>query len=390
MESFHGSINILKVIYKYIIYNIMKYCFRCGNSFTTKSNLNKHLRKKKPCEIIYLDILRDDVIKRYKEYIKDFISVYKIKMDSIANNLPIKTNTTANNLPIKTNTTANNLPIISNTMDSENLGTNSETESAISGKLCEYCGKKFSHRNSYYLHKKKYCKVIKNNIEKEELMDEFLNTKYSLLKLEYEEKLEEKLEEERIKNVATKEILENKIKELESKLIPTASQINNGHIGDNINNNIANITINNFGEEKFNMTVQDCEKIMSYEFDMIVKLIEHIHIIPPENRNAFIPSLKEKYAMILKDQKWDLVDRKEFIDNLVISKNVMLEKMLDEYGSQFENVNPNRSRSVINYCKNDEEEYKRIKTNANLLLFNNKDMIRDTYEIKYNKKIQPR
>ncbi len=148
----------------------------------------------------------------------------------------------------------------------------------------------------------------------------------------------------------------------------SSSQINHGHIGDNIGNNITNITINNFGEEKFNMTAQDCEKIMSHEFDMIVKLIEYIHIIPPENRNAFIPSLKEKYAMILKDQKWDLVDRKEFIDNLVISKNVMLEKMLDEYGSQFENVNPNRSRSVINYCKNDEEEYKRIKTNANLLL----------------------
>jgi hypothetical protein len=45
---------------------------------------------------------------------------------------------------------------------------------------------------------------------------------------------------------------------------------------------------------------------------------------------------------------------------------------------------------VINYCKNDEEEYKKIKTNANLLLFNNKDMIRDTYETKYNKKIQSR
>jgi hypothetical protein len=94
--------------------------------------------------------------------------------------------------------------------------------------------------------------------------------------------------------------------------------------------------------------------------------------------------------MIFKDQKWNLVDRKEFIDNLVINKNVMLEKMLDEYGSQFENVNSNRSRSVINYCKNDEEEYKRIKTSANLLLFNNKDMIRDTYEVKYNQKINSR
>jgi hypothetical protein len=129
---------------------------------------------------------------------------------------------------------------------------------------------------------------------------------------------------------------------------------------------------------------------MSHEFDMIVKLIEYIHIIPPENRNAFIPSLKEKYAMIMRNQKWDLVDRREFINDLVISKNVMLEKLLDEYGSQFENVNPNRSRSVINYCKNDEEEYGKIKTNTNLLLYNNKDLVKNTFENNYNKKIKGR
>ncbi len=337
----------------------MYYCFRCGKESKTKSNLNSHLRNKTICEIIYLDISRNIIINEYNEYIEIFLSVFK------------------NNSILS----ANNLPIIFNTKNTKN---------------CEHCGKKFSHRNSYYLHKKKHCKVIKNSQEKEELMNEFLNTKYNLLKIEYEEKLDktkdefsEKLEKEIEEKNKIKLDLENKIKDLESKLIPynqnNTNNINNGHIGDN------NITIiNNFGEEKFNMTAQDCEKIMSHEFDMIVKLIEYIHIIPPENRNAFIPSLKEKYAMILKDQKWNLVDRKEFIDNLVISKNVMLEKMLDEYGTQFENVNPNRSRSVINYCKNDEEEYKRIKTNATLLLFNNKDMIQDTYESKYDKKIKPR
>jgi hypothetical protein len=123
---------------------------------------------------------------------------------------------------------------------------------------------------------------------------------------------------------------------------------------------------------------------------MIIKLIEYIHVLPPENRNSFIPSLKEKYAMILRNQKWDLVDRTEFINNLVINKNVMLEELLDKFGSKFKNVDPSRSRSVINYCKNDEEEYKRIKTGATLLLFNHKELIKDTYETKYNKKIQAR
>ncbi len=91
----------------------------------------------------------------------------------------------------------------------------------------------------------------------------------------------------------------------------------------------ARLAAKTFGtaHHEITMTAQDCEKIMASEFNMIVKLIEYIHVIPPENRNAFIPSLKEKYAMVLRNQKWDLVDRTEFINNLVISKNIMLEKL---------------------------------------------------------------
>ena len=261
--------------------------------------------------------------------------------------------------------------------------------------ICEYCKKEFTLKTNYYIHKKQRCNVIKKN----KIMDEYLHTTYNLLKLEYEEKLkaetekiEEKMKEE---NIKIKEDLENKIKELESKLVPSTpnTQINNGVIGDNnghIGDNITNITINNFGEEKYTITAQDCEKIMSHGFDMIVKLIEYIHITQPENRNAFIPSLKEKYAMVMQNQKWNLVDRKDFIDNLVIHKNVMLEQMLDDYGSQFVKVDPKSSRSILNFCKNDEEEYDRIKSKTNLLLYNNKDLVKNTYESNYGKQIKGR
>ena len=60
------------------------------------------------------------------------------------------------------------------------------------------------------------------------------------------------------------------------------------------------------------------------------------------------------------------------------------------YIKKFKNINSKRSKSVINYCKNDNEEYQRIKTDATLLLFNNKDMIKDTYKEKYNKNINSR
>ena len=387
----------------------MYYCFRCGKISKTKSNLNSHLRNKTKCELLFLDISRNIIINQYNDYIELFLSVCKKNSILFANNLPIQNRKSANNLPIQNRKSANNLPIISNNLPIQNIQNmdiktpdikNVDIKNIKPQKKCEYCAKKFSHRNSYYLHKKKYCKIIKNNKEKGEIIDEFLHTKYNLLKIEYEEKLDktkdefsEKLNKEIIEKKKIKENLENKIKSLELKLIPyNENNINNGHINNinNVNNNINNnITIiNNYGEEKYDISLEDCEKIMSYEFDMIIKLIEYIHIIPAENRNAFIPSLKEKYAMILKNQKWDLVDRKDFIDNLIINKNIMLEKMLEEYGHNFENIKLARSTNIINYCKTDEEEYKKIKTNANLLLFNNKDMIRNTYEIKYNNKIQ--
>ena len=315
---------------------MIKYCFRCGKESKTKCNLNKHLRNKKECYPIYLDIPREYIINHYNMYEQDFL----IKKESIS--LKSKEINLGSNKIIKE---INNKSEINNDII--------ELSDDI---VCEFCGKKYSHKTNYYRHKKYYCNKKKETDEKNKLMDEFLNTKYNLLKIEYEEKMEEKMEEkfeeERIKNSVLKEKLEKKIKKLESQLAPYSLQnntnnINNGHIGDN------NITIiNNFGEEKFNMTAQDCEKIMSHEFDMIVKLIEYIHIIPPENRNAFIPSLKEKYAMILRDQKWDLVDRKDFIDNLVINKNIMLEKMLEEYGSKFVNVSAKRSENVKSWIKN--------------------------------------
>jgi hypothetical protein len=372
----------------------MFHCFRCGKKTSTKSNLNSHLKNKKKCGIKYMYISRKTIINDYDKYLNEYLSVMAkpsithsiTKIDNIKN--IVSHNDTQTN---KIVSQYNSLTI------PQLLPADNKTDDI----LCEFCGKNFAHKNNYYRHKKFYC----YKSEQHQIMDEYLQTKYDLLKMEYEEKLsaekektdkiEEKLREQIENEQKLKEDvnklkidLENKIKDLESKLVPSVSntQINNGHIGDNI----TNITINNYGEEKFNITAQDCENIMSHEFNMIVKLIEHIHINQPENRNAFIPSLKEKYAMVMKDQKWNLVDRKEFISNLVITKNVMLEQLLDDYGSQFVSVNPNRSRSIINYCKNDEEEYNKIKINTNLLLYNNKDLVKNTYESNYNKRIKGR
>ena len=298
----------------------MKYCFRCGNSFTTKSNLNKHLRKKKQCHPFFLKIERNEIINRYDDYLLQYISVLNEKQPTGTNQWNGKsTKIDIKNLLIDENNYEKNInktliideytvqptenqPITNQSIQKPTKNqpiTNQENgiptgiqkignpfvekgDDMIKKIKCEYCESKFSHKNSYYRHKKHRCIIIKKNEkEKSELIDKLLNEKYNSLKSKLEKKMEKT-----IKN----KLESNTPNQINNEQHINNGNINNGHIGDQI------FIINNYGEEKIKeITAKECEMIMSHEFNMITKLIEYIYIIPPENRNAFIPSLKEKY-----------------------------------------------------------------------------------------------
>ena len=260
--------------------------------------------------------------------------------------------------------------------------------------ICEKCGKQFKLKNSYYVHCNRYCKVMKQEKQKEQFnltYDEYLKTNYDLLKCEdkikqqsekihqqsekinqQSEKFEQMIEE----NNQTKSELEDKIKELADKLNDQLTSISSQH--HHTNNNatnqinqtgngnqaatvINNISfINNFGSEDLSkITPKEVETIVATEFNMISNLIKHIHIDTPENRNIYIPSLKEKHAMVKKDDKWELVNRNTFVNRMIVDKSISLEEMIDKNGEQFEKINPNRSIRVLRHCTTDDKEIKR-------------------------------
>ena len=64
----------------------MKYCFRCGKTFSTKSNLNQHLRNKTQCATKYLNIDRNLIIDTYDTYEQSFFSVVDNKKVTKTNN----------------------------------------------------------------------------------------------------------------------------------------------------------------------------------------------------------------------------------------------------------------------------------------------------------------
>jgi hypothetical protein len=329
----------------------MKYCFRCGKKFSTKSNLNQHLNKKKECEIKYLDLARTIAREKYDEYESQFVT----KFD----------------------------------------GNDSQEITEII--KCKSCNKKFKHKSSLSYHSKHTCKEINSTAKN-------LETKYNILKTEYEEeknKQNEEINKIKEEHTRSKQDLENKIQELEEKLnnqlcqnsrqnvqnaenVQSANTINNG--------NINNVTIiNNFGEEDLStITKEKCEEIMSHEFDMIVKFAEYMHITREENRNIFIPSTKEGFVMTLQGQNWNLLDKKSCMIDFMNTKNMQLEELLEKYGNDFEKISHKRTNTIIKMCSNDEEERDKIKRDLMLLLFNNRNLVKQTFEKLYGTKISGR
>lgn len=275
---------------------------------------------------------------------------------------------------------------------------------------CFRCGHKFLRISNLKRHtnRKKPCHSIYMNIPYETLLEEyndhlhdFLTKKKNLKYQQNNSKILKKLLGELLDNKQKMHQLENKtneentIMDLESKIESLTNQINvinnnnnninngninNGHIGDN------KIIINNFGEEKYNLTAQDCESIMSNDFNMVVKLIEKIHFDTEENRNIYVRSLKEKYAGIFVDQKWNIVEREQLIEDLVCEKNLLLEKLLDEHEEEFTYVRPKRVKAIIDICRNDPEEIKNVRSGVRKMMKNRNDEVLETYKESYQEK----
>lgn len=224
---------------------------------------------------------------------------------------------------------------------------------------CEYCNKSFTKKSNYYRHKLHYCKIIKNKNNTDEVIDD----------------------------------LKKKIEELENQLNNSQNITNNSHNTNNTNNGVINtghignkIIINNYGEEKYNLTAEDCESIMSNDFNMVVKLIEKIHFDNEENRNIYLRSLKEKYAGVFIDEKWEPIEREKMIEDLIYDKNKLLEKLLDKHGDNFTSVNPNRVKTIIDLCRTDMEEIKNVRSAVRKMMLVRNGAVLETYKDSYEKK----
>ncbi len=198
-----------------------------------------------------------------------------------------------------------------------NLDINIQNEPIPINYNCNYCNKSFSRKDVANKHMKLNCDVFKQqNKEKQDIFDK-------LLLLETKNK---QLEEE-IKN--KNERLENKNEQLENEIKILKKEMKNVHpitnnTQNNNNNNISignttNIIMVSHGHEDLTkITPKMLSTACKKGYNSIVHLVEAVHFNPiyPEFHNVYIPSVKDKHAMVYYDDTWNLKNKDDVVNDM--------------------------------------------------------------------------
>ena len=167
------------------------------------------------------------------------------------------------------------------------------------------------------------------------------------------------------------EKMQKQIDKLTNKL--QIQNINNGTI--NNSNNVVNIQLLNHTETDYShlthkdyvMCIHDCNKCVK---TMIEKV--HFNKDKPENHNIYLSNLKGKYVMIYKDNAWQIINKKEQLDDMYDYNEMILEYWYDEYKTKY----PDIVKSFQRYLKNKDgnDLLNKVKDEILMMLYNKRKM----------------
>ena len=219
--------------------------------------------------------------------------------------------------------------------------------------ICKYCNKQFKYKQGMYRHIKYSCK--KNN---DEGMKE-------LARLMNEIKEQNKSKDNQI------EQMQKQIDKLTNKLQIQTLNLQNNTLN-NIQNNFHIKLLNHNETDYSHLSDKDYIFCMKENNFCVKKLIEKVHFNDekPENKNIYISNIKSSYVMLYKDNKWQIVNRKEQIDDLYEYNEILLEEWYENYKDK----NSEMIKSFERYLKykEDDEAINKIKQDILLMLYNNR------------------
>ena len=311
-------------------------CTRCGYSTKHRNSIKNHLNRKNICEPILDDISIDEI-----KFLYGFEPLENIPQNSsiIPQNSSFIPPQKSSLSPQKSSL----FPQKSSLFEEKNS----------CDLICEFCTKNCSRSDNL----KRHLKTCK----KKKIHDMAL--------------LEEKNKEI--------ELLKSQLKETNKTSVLTTNKTTNNNTN-NINNNSHNTTnntiiINNYGEENIeHLGKKYLLNLFGRTHRAIPLLVEKIHFDPehPENQNIKLPNKKLPYIKIRKNDKWQYVDRKSEIINLIDAMCFILSENYQTMELKGKNnLNQNQINVIEKYLdkyRNDDKELmKELENIVDLTLINN-------------------
>jgi len=202
---------------------------------------------------------------------------------------------------------------------------------------CDFCNKNFSTKEILKEHQKKICK------QKLAMQDEEIK------------KLKEELRQaKQITNI-------------------TNNTTNNFII---VVNNYEDTTLDKLTDKTYNKLLRDSEAA----YQIIPRLISQIHFDPktPENHNIVLSNRNKnnKHLQIFRNGHWEIADKSTEIDNIINDKETNLSDWVTEKGQNY----PEAMEKFNEYLdqKYDEDIAKLMKDEVEMLLYNNRHMVKPT------------
>lgn len=381
----------------------MKYCFRCGHIFSHKSNLNRHLSKKIPCVSKYLDVSGQEILDNFLYYCHKF---EKLTGNNI-NNQQEDTNNQSEDIKIETTPTKMIKPDTNEQHDEYDEYDDLDYIDTIDGLYkCEGCYKIFNKKNNYYRHRKSYCPILKGEYREFKSFKKKLDNKYRKMKQEHIEKSEINNngfmnETEELKNGKFNDIFNNENNtqtnqvqnNLENSLNNYNTKAHNFQLKQNthdiFNKNEFNITINEYGKEDVSSVSQsEWKQIVKKLYCALPDLVKKVHFDIETNRNVYVPNIREKYAMVWKNDNWEMMDIRDVLDDLLVNNTDRIYEFLEENESFIGDSLHAKMNNVIEKIGNSKKLQRKYQDQIKMILINNRSVVRNTYEIESGKKLE--
>ena len=225
----------------------------------------------------------------------------------------------------------------------------SSTKETSTTHICLQCSKSFSRKDNLHRHMQFYCTKMKD-----------YSTKIK--------KLEKTISD--LKTTNTTITNQNKL------------QINNTNIHTNINQNIK-IQINNLGNEDISSISNDeMHKIVDRCYNALKVLTKRTHIDIPENRNVYIPSYKDGYALVYNRGKWEFNDLNSVLQKITSINIDRIHTYYEDNVNNYPLSGQNHIGKMLEESLKGDVDTKYIK-DIKMLLLNNRNIIKQSVSNKY-------